>query len=127
MTKVTGIYVNAEKHSAAPISIESKLDAYYELLDVSCIDIVSRKIGGKYYDIICDDEALLKANPICSMIDSDGKPMLFGNLFICSHDGEGNEISLSPDDIPRILRKMQPVLVVKDNQFNYQFILGGTY
>ena len=110
MKKRTGVYVNAEKHSATPRTIEAELQAYYDLLDVETIDIVTRKIGGKYYDIICDDEALLKNNPIPSMIGPHCDIMLFGNLFIALHDGEGNEISLTKDDVNRIMKCYRPIL-----------------
>ena len=123
---ITGIYVNAENYTAAPITVESSLESYYKLLDVDFIDIVSRKIGGKYYDIICDDEALLKADPICSMME-EKTPMLFGNLFICLHDGKGAEISLEQKDITRILRQMKPVLVSRKGKLEYRFILRGEY
>ena len=58
MKKLTGVYVNAENNSATPTTIDHSLDAMYTLLDVSTIDIVSRKIGGKYYDIIVYDRKL---------------------------------------------------------------------
>lgn len=122
MKKLTGIYVNAEKHSAMPTTIEHSLQAYYDLLEVETIDIVSRNIGGEYYDIICDDEALLKDNPILSMIDTGCNPMLFGNLFIVKHDGEGNEISLKQADIRRILKNYKTLFTTKGFM---NFMVGG--
>jgi len=83
------------------VMVEDELEKFYELLDCSCIDIVERKIGGVYYDIICDDEGLLTEHPIISAVDvSSGnpEPMLFGNLLICHNDGEGNQSELEPDD-----------------------------
>lgn len=111
MKKLTGVYVNAENNSATPTTINHNLDAMYTLLDVSTIDIVSRKIGGKYYDIICDDEALLKDGlPLPSMVDSGFNIMLFGNLFVVSHDEEGNEVSLTQEDVSRILKAYKSFL-----------------
>lgn len=120
--KLTGIYVNAKDHTATPATIENKLQAYYDLLDVSTIDIVSRNIGGEYYDIICDDEALLKEKPVLSMIDTGCNPMLFGNLFIVKHDGEGNEISLKQADIKRILGNYKTLFTTKGFM---NFMVGG--
>ena len=34
----------------------STLKEYYKLIGCDIIDIVQRKIAGKYYEIICDDE-----------------------------------------------------------------------
>lgn len=124
---ITGVYVNAESHTALPYSVKGELEEYYKLLGVSCIDIVSRKIGGKYYDIICDDEALLKENPICSMIDKSGNPMLFGNLFICSHNEEGEEISLDSGDISRILHQLKRVIAVTKDSMKIENFLEGSY
>ena len=110
MKKITGVYVNAETGSATPTEIEAGLQSYYDLLGVDYIDIVSRKIGGKYYDIICDDEALLKADPVLTMIGPHCEPMLCGSLFICRHDGQGNEVSLTKSDVKRILDQNRALL-----------------
>ena len=99
------IDVTSEVVGARVADITPDLDTYYEILNCSTITITSRRIGErsrKYYDIICDDEGLLVAPTIVSAIDRDGKPMLVGNLFICSHDDEGNETSLSREDIRHI-------------------------
>ena len=68
-----------------------------ELCDT--IDIANREIGGCRVDIICDDNGLFAEEPIVTAMDYLGRPMLVGNLFICSHDDEGNESSLSQHEI----------------------------
>lgn len=79
------------------------LEDYYELLDCECVDIVTRRIGNKLYDIICDDEGLLVENPIISAVDKDFQPMLVGNLLIAGlADEEGHLTSLTDRDILRI-------------------------
>lgn len=109
MKKITGVYVNADEHSATTREIEASLDSYYRLLDVDCIDIVTRQIGGKYFDIICDDEALLKADPEPTMIDGSCNVLLCGNLFICSHKG-AELASITKADVKRILGSIRAVL-----------------
>lgn len=42
------------------VETEGGLDEWYRLLRCDLIDIVSRQIGGRYFDIICDDEGLLR-------------------------------------------------------------------
>lgn len=86
------------------IDIEDKLDVFYELIGCRCIDIVQRRIGNKYFDIICDDEGALVEDPVVSAVDTQFHQMLFGNLIISKSDGEGNLIDLSYDDIKQILR-----------------------
>lgn len=74
------------------------LDKMYELLDCRCIDIVTRKIGGKWFDIVCDDEGLFHEPQKISAVDKNGQPMLCGNLIFAHHDAGGNLTGLEPDD-----------------------------
>lgn len=87
---------------ACVVELPSSLEGYYNLLDCEAIDIVSRKIGGKYYDIVCDDDGLFRDTVSVSAVDNNGEAMLVGKLLICNHDGKGNEASLTQDDILNI-------------------------
>ena len=81
----------------------SELEDYYRLIGCDCIDIVARKIGDKYLEIICDDEGLLKENPRISAVDKNMKPALVGNLLIAgSTDEDGELTSLTDKDIELI-------------------------
>lgn len=101
---ITGVLLDAYEKRVDRAEIAADLRAYYAVLDCNCIDIVSRTIGGKRYDIVCDDEGLFKEDCRISAVDSNYEPMLVGSLFVCQHDGEGNEISISEDDIAHVLR-----------------------
>lgn len=94
--------IDVENGSAGSVDIEPSLEKYYELLKCDCIDIAERQIGGVYYDFIVDDEGLFKEKPIASVFDTSKKPMLVGNVLICLHDGEGNEVGLEDKDIKLI-------------------------
>lgn len=96
---IKGVYINAKNRTAEVKEIENNLDSYYSLLQCDTIDIANREIGGCRVDIICDDNGLFAEEPIVTAMDYYGKPMLVGNLFICSHDDEGNEASLSQHEI----------------------------
>lgn len=102
--EVLGILVDVE--SEMPLvslkKIDESLDSLYNILNCGTIDIVARKIGGKYFDIVCDDEGLFKEHPKVSAIDKNNQPMLVGNLFICNHDSNGHLASLSENDIDMI-------------------------
>ena len=63
MAEITGVLVNPDEKTVKKVTIEKSLDSYYKTLDCSCIDIVTRKIGGRRFDIICDDEGLYKDDP----------------------------------------------------------------
>ena len=87
------------------IDLEDKLEAYYETLGCELIDIVSRKIGGVMYDIVCDDEGLYNEDSPVSMLNEEMQtPMLVGSLFICRSD-KSELKSLSDDDVHRIKSK----------------------
>jgi hypothetical protein len=88
MEKITGFLIDVDSQEAKKVTVEKSLDGYYGILNCDCIDIVTRKIGGKRFAIVCDDEALLKSNPTPSAFDKDGYPMLFGNLFVTNNAGE---------------------------------------
>lgn len=100
---ITGVLLDAQTARVQRATIPATLESYYKHLDCSIIDIISRRIGGKRFDIICDDEGLLKDDPRISALDSEYQPMLVGNLFVCSH-AEGYEISLTEEEISHVLR-----------------------
>lgn len=104
MKKITGFLIDVENNCAAPVTIDKGLDGYYNILNCDCIDIVRRKIGSKHkeYEIVCDDEALLKDNPKISALDSGLNIMLCGNLFITRFDGMDDIESLEKQDIEYI-------------------------
>jgi len=96
----------------------SELEDYYRLMEVDIIDIVARKINGKYYDIICDDEGLLKEQPIPTVFDTEKQPMLFGNIIIAGlADEEGNMTDLTDEDIVRITNSLGIVRLIDGRKF----------
>lgn len=112
--KLRGVLVDVEKETVSVVEIHDKLDEFYRILNCDCIDIVARRIGKhpagrpKRYNIVCDDEGLLKAPTKISAIDNMGHPMLVGNLFIVGGtDHEGNLISLDQTEAAYILGKVQ--------------------
>ena len=109
-------------HKAVEIDDSDRLNEYYRLLNCSRIDITSRNVGGIEYDIIADDEGMLKENPIVSALDPEGQPALVGNLLFCKYDGEGGETSLSDDDIAH-LESLVRLAVKKDLEGNELDIL----
>ena len=94
------IDVQNDEHRVVEIADKDHLGQFYELIGCECIDLVTRRIGGKYFDVIVDDEGLFVQNPICSAYDSKHNPMLVGNIVILGEaDGEGNETSMSEGDV----------------------------
>jgi len=99
MKNLKMLYLNGD--SATFESVEPTLENYYNLLNCDCIDITCIRFGGKRYDVICDDEGLLKTPSHFSIISKEGYPMIAGNALIClSQDGQ--EKGLSKDDVVRL-------------------------
>lgn len=105
---ITGVLLDAYEKRAARTEIPDELSAYYRALNCSCIDIVSRRIGGKRFDIVCDDEGLFKEDCRISAFDRDWQPMLCGSLFVCkSHEGE--LVGLTDEEITHVLRHVRKI------------------
>lgn len=103
------LLLDAENREISVIDVEDDLDAFYEKLNCRCIDIPVRSIGGRYFDVMCDDEGLLKEDPVVSAIGSNGV-MLVGNLMFFHHDDEGNLVELSDEDISHIKKNLRVVI-----------------
>ena len=115
--KITGVRVDVNAGTVKEATIEANLDSYYTALNCDCIDIVVRSLGPYRFDIICDDEGLLKDNARMSATDPHGHPMLVGNLFFCHHDEEGNLTSLHPEEVTFILSRVIRLKELGTNNF----------
>ena len=105
--KKTMLLIDVLENEVREVQAET-LDDYYNLTKCDCIDIVQRRIGKKRYDIICDDEGLLKAGTKISAINNMGEPMLVGNLLIAGlADNKGELTSLTEEDIEYIKKRVQ--------------------
>ena len=83
--------------------IIDELETYRDLIGCDWIDIARRNIGDKEYDIVVDDEGLLKENPIVSAFSGTKDPMLVGTMVICgTADSEGVLTGLSEEDLENI-------------------------
>lgn len=100
--KIKGVLIDPDG-GATIVELDKKLDAYYKTLDCRCIDIVRRTIGGRMFDIICDDESLLVDEPCPSAISLLGEVMMCGKLFVVQFDGKDDVQSLSDEEIAHVL------------------------
>lgn len=125
MSKIIGVVIdviNTHKAMIQTVDKANGIQDYYDLLNCSLFDIACRKIGENYYDIYCDDEGLLKCNPIVSAVSSDGEPMLVGNLFVAKTNDEGETISLNEDELSEVLENVTPLFDVR-NQIWYKGLI----
>lgn len=85
------------------IDLEDTLSELYRVIECRTIDIVQRSFGGVIFDIVLDDEGLLKANdenllPTSWWQHEGFTPPyegLFGNLLLAHHDELGNLTSVN--------------------------------
>lgn len=77
------IVLDVNKNEVRVSDIDRTLEAYYKEIDTDMIEIPRLKIGGRRFDIIADEEGVLKAEPIVSAFSTIGEGRLVGNLIIC--------------------------------------------
>jgi len=127
MTKtITGVLIDPEKGIAEVRTIEKSLPSYYALLRCTCIDIVSRNIGARTFDIICDDEGLLCDQPWPSAVDNVGRGMLYGPLFIVRFDGRNDVTSLPELEAEIILSRVRE-FPTRDHPIPHPLLWGVSY
>lgn len=92
------------------------LNAYYNMLQCDVFDIVRRKIGEHIYDIYVDDEGLMKNNLKPSVLTFDGErivEVIVGNAFVCSHNEDGDTISLTDEELMEVRCYVQRVRLTR--------------
>lgn len=126
--KLTLFLVSIEDKKAEKVVIEHSLQAFYDTIHCvyDTIDIVSRKIGGKYFDVICDDDGLAREPHHCSAVDKEGDPMLVGSFLVANHDEAGDTRSLTDEDIELIQKSVQLVRT-RNMQDLHPIIVGMEY
>lgn len=92
---IEGILLDVNTGSISVKKLDGSLQSFYEALNCDTIDIVERKIAGKPFSIVCDDEGLLKGDPAISAIDAQDRPMLVGSLFIANSEYTPDGVVLS--------------------------------
>ena len=99
---LTAVVIDTQKNTIDVREVKDDIHEFYEVLNCDIFDIARRKIGGKPYDILCDDMGRYVAEPIVSAVNPFFlQDYLVGNLMIVNHKGE-DLTSLTPTDIARI-------------------------
>lgn len=76
-----GILIDTKSYVQA-VDFKDDLTCFHSLLDCRCIDCVKIRIDGMVFDAVCDDEGLLKDNPIPAVVDARGNIVLVGKVLI---------------------------------------------
>ena len=122
------LLIDVNENEIKPLEVNC-LEDYYEHIGCRCIDIVRRKIGDRYFEIIIDDEGLFVDEPIVSAIDENNNVMLVGNLLIASGevDIDGNLTSIDDSDIDYIYNFIGLLITVRTNGKSANIALTMSY
>lgn len=104
------ILLDVNDESVKFVDVADDLDEFYRLLDCDTIDITSRNINGIEFDVMCDDEGLLKEGAIVSAFDSNGTPVLVGNLMFFHTNPYGNLVGISDEECQHLLGCLEEYL-----------------
>lgn len=93
--RMRAYFINSETDEHEAIDIEPTLEEYYRLIGCRCVDFIMRDIDDTPYNIILDDEGLLKPNRVTAVsVHSDiwgNQEHLAGNLLIFGVDPDDFE------------------------------------
>lgn len=129
--KIKGILITPNQKETKPRVYEAEINSYkdyYPLLECDTFDIQSRMFKGKRLDIYCDDEGLFKEinRPSILTFNKNGQlvEQIVGNVFIVSHDDEGNTISLTDEEVEVVLSTVK-AMVGSENGEEYTLCICG--
>ena len=84
------------------IDSDNTLEEMYRLIGCDLIDIAQVEVGGKFFDVYCDDEFLLKEKPVPTLFLED-EQVLCGNLVFTVCDKDGKLEDISEEDIDKLI------------------------
>ena len=98
------VLLDVVRKECREIDIQDRLEDYYKVLDCNLIEVAERKVNGVWFDIMCDEEGLLKGEPMVSAVDGEYHPMLVGNLlFLHSDPNTGEFVGISKPEAEMLL------------------------
>ena len=100
LLKVFSLEVNY--HTISPhvrhISPDNVLHDLYKILNCDLVTCVEIEVGGKFFDVWADDEALLKDKPVPNLYVDD-ELIFFGSVAFAKTDEDGELVGLDSDEI----------------------------
>lgn len=103
------IDVTNDECKTVEIGDNDHLGQFYKLIGCDCIDITVRKVDGKPYNIVLDDEGLLVQNPTFSAIDRAMRPMLAGNIILFGLGEDMDLCGIDDEDVANITGNLYEV------------------
>ena len=84
------------------IDSSKTLSELYKIIGCDLVEVVQVEVGGKFFDVYCDEEFLLNNNPVSTLFLSD-EQILCGNLVFTTCDEEGKLGSVTENDIDKLI------------------------
>lgn len=110
MKMLLTVHLDLEHNRVCVAKVADELEAFYQVLNVDMIELPIRSICGKEYAIMCDEEGLLKDNPIISCMNCSGPEYaICGNVMIFNEGEDGELESLTLADIDMIEKRIKLV------------------
>ena len=79
------------------ISPDNVLHDLYKILNCDLVTCVEIEVGGKFFDVWSDDEALLKDKPVPNLYVDD-ELIFFGSVAFAKTDEDGELVGLDSDE-----------------------------
>ena len=102
LLKVFSLEVNNETNTISPhvrhLSPANVLEDLYKVFNCDLVTCVEIEVGGKFFDVWADDEALLKDEPVPNLYIDD-ELIIFGSVAFAKTDEDGEMVGLDSDEI----------------------------
>lgn len=86
------------------------LEDYYRTIGCDCIDISMVYLNNRLFNVVCDDEGLLKGGAVPSVFDGDGNPIIVNTVIVLGADEESCDTrSLTLDEALMLANAMYDV------------------
>ena len=84
------------------IDSDNVLSELYRIIGCALVEVVQVKVEGKFYDVYCDEEFLLKEKPVPTLYLND-EQVLCGNLVFTTCDEDGKFGGVTENDIDKLI------------------------
>lgn len=113
--KVNALGLRMVSVSATKKTIPHEVKELQKAVDGDLFDIQTRTINGEAFDFYCDDEALMKEDAVVTAMSKTSPDYnLVGALFIVKANDQGETISLTEDEVKRVLNAFNGRALVID-------------
>ncbi len=113
-----GYKIDIDNARAHTVEVDG-LDDYYREIGCDCIDISVISIDGVCYNVVIDDEGLLKGNPRPSVMCGGG--CLYGNAIVLGMDEATYDLTTLTDADVELMFSRLASVVKGDGNFDENF------